>query len=223
MGGHFTRVDPLTGHSASLDPVGGVPRPGYPAVDGTVDAAAPDGLGGWYVGGSFKHVARVARSNLAHVRADGTLDGWDPGADNVVRALAVNGSTVYAGGAFAGGLARIYPAPASSPSVAVLSPNGSETLVAGSTHVLPWYATAAAPGVLSVDLYLSAAGAPNTGAWDWVVAAPAASGTCYWRVDARDCAGTVASDASNAGFSIVPLSAGEHVAVLDGARLRAGL
>jgi hypothetical protein len=44
-----------------------------PRVAGTVYAVAPDGSGGWYVGGSFTHVGGTPRSNLAHVFADQSL------------------------------------------------------------------------------------------------------------------------------------------------------
>jgi hypothetical protein len=65
---------------------------------------------------------------------------------------------------------------------------------------------------MSADLYLSragvggpwellAAGAPNTGHYDWTVSSPA-SGNCYLRVDSRDCAGSIGSDISDAGFTI---------------------
>jgi hypothetical protein len=42
----------------------------------------------------------LARSNLAHIRADGTVSAWNPGVQGTVDALARDGSTVYAGGAF---------------------------------------------------------------------------------------------------------------------------
>src|SRR5207249_4197913 len=96
---------------------------------------------------------------------------------------------------------------------AVLSPNGGETANLGTTRRLMWTATTLAPGVESVDLYLSrsgalgpwellAAGAPNTGAYDWTVNGPASDGTCYLWVDARDYAGSIGSDISDAGFTI---------------------
>ena len=128
-----------------------------------------------------------------------------------MHALAVSGSTVYAGGDFTR-LARILPAPASLPAAAVLSPSGGETLNIGTVRRLSWNATAAAPGVESVDLYLSragavgpwellAAGALNTGHYDWTATGPA-SGNCYLWVDARDYAGNISSDISDAAFTI---------------------
>src|SRR5689334_14320019 len=110
IGGTFARIGPNTGGFATLNDATGALRAGWPRVEGLVGAVAPDGSGGCYIGGSFTSVAGVARLNLAHLRADGTLDGWNPGADGDVRALAVSGSTVYAGGDFTsiGGQARNY-------------------------------------------------------------------------------------------------------------------
>lgn len=48
---------------------------------------------------------------------------------------------------------------------------------------------------------LLAAGAPNTGLYDWSVTGPAAD-NCFLRVDARDYAGDIGSDVSDAGFTI---------------------
>ena len=60
-----------------------------------------DGSGGWFIGGEFSAVGDVARSNLAHIRADGTLDpAFAPQADQPVRALVLNGTTLYVGGSF---------------------------------------------------------------------------------------------------------------------------
>jgi beta-propeller uncharacterized protein DUF5122 len=174
-----------------------------------------------YAGGNFSRIGGQARSSIAALdAATGHATAWNPGVDDIVTAFAVSGSTVYVGGAFttigglaAPGVARIFPAPGSPPIAAVLSPNGGETLSIGTTHRLTWAATTSAPGVESVDLYLSrsgaigpwellAAGAANTGAYDWTVTGPATSGTCYLWVDARDYGGNVGSDVSDAGFTI---------------------
>jgi len=123
------------------------------------------------------------------------------------------GSFNLLGGQFIQGLARILPTPASPPTVTVLSPNGGEGVNIGSTRRLSWSASAQAPGVQSVDVYLSrtgaagpwellAAGAANTGHYDWVVTAPVSAGSCYLRVDARDWTGQVGGDVADAGFTI---------------------
>jgi len=75
-------------------------------LDGPVNALALDG-GSLYLGGQFRSVngglaaLKRDRRNLAAVDPATGLDrGWDPDADNTVRALAVDGGTVFAGGDF---------------------------------------------------------------------------------------------------------------------------
>ncbi len=99
IGGNFTQVGPATGSAVPLDAATGLPL-GLPLVAGTVNAVAPDGSGGWCVGGSFTHVGGIPRSNLARILADHTLSAWDPGANGLVNSLAVSGGTVYVGGNF---------------------------------------------------------------------------------------------------------------------------
>src|SRR5437667_3517164 len=75
IGGDFTYVGPNTGGFANIDATSVTVVPGSPHVDGTVYASAADGQGGWYIGGNFTRVWGEPRSNLAHIRPDGTLDG----------------------------------------------------------------------------------------------------------------------------------------------------
>jgi beta-propeller uncharacterized protein DUF5122 len=111
IGGKFTQVGPATGGAVPLDATTGQPI-AIPKVTGSVSAVAPDGTGGWYLGGRFTHVGGVPRLNLAHILADGTVSAWNPnaegGTDPAVLALTVSGTTVYAGGTFnnIGGQAR---------------------------------------------------------------------------------------------------------------------
>jgi hypothetical protein len=107
IGGDFTYVGPFTGNGAAVDATTGQSL-GLPRVNGQVYAIAPDGAGGWYIGGDFTDVGGVARTNLAHIMGDHTLAAWDPSPSGAVLCLAVNGSTVYVGGAFdmIGGAAR---------------------------------------------------------------------------------------------------------------------
>jgi hypothetical protein len=66
----------------------------------TVEALALDGTTTLYLGGGFGTVGS-GRSRLAAVDAStGALGGWNPGADAVVRALAIVGDNVVAGGEF---------------------------------------------------------------------------------------------------------------------------
>ena len=85
IGGDFTQVGPATGSAVPLDAATGLPL-GMPRVAGLVNAVAPDGSGGWYVGGSFMHVGGIPRSNLARILADHSVSTWDPGANGPVQA-----------------------------------------------------------------------------------------------------------------------------------------
>jgi len=83
----------------------------YPQINGRVMSVIPDGGGGWYIGGAFTAVGGLARSNIAHIKADRRVDeSWDPGADQPVFSLVLSadGTTLYVGGAFTqiGGTAR---------------------------------------------------------------------------------------------------------------------
>jgi trimeric autotransporter adhesin len=107
LGGNFTQVGPRTGPAAAITTATAHAVAPVPQVSGggaEVDAVAPDGTGGWYIGGSFSHVAGVPRSNLAHIRADGSVDpAFDPEPSGKVFALALSGdgARLYVGGAFA--------------------------------------------------------------------------------------------------------------------------
>ena len=108
LGGGFSYVGPQTGGSALVSATDGTPVTGFPRVLGSVLAAAPDGSGGWYVGGAFASVGGFPRSSLAHILADRSVSPWNPGVAGFIRTLAVSGSTVYVGGQFtsAGGQSR---------------------------------------------------------------------------------------------------------------------
>ncbi len=111
IGGGFSRVGPRTGPWAAVDASSGAVKPGLPEVAGgagIVSATVGDGAGGWYVGGDFTHVGGPARSNLAHIRADGSVDPAVPQPNGPVRALAFAAGTLYVGGQFSsiGGTSR---------------------------------------------------------------------------------------------------------------------
>lgn len=67
--------------------------------------AAPSADRGWgrdrLTRGAFSTIGGQPRARLAALDATtGLATAWDPGSNNPVLALAVSGSTVYAGGAF---------------------------------------------------------------------------------------------------------------------------
>ena len=101
IGGAFTSIGPNQ-NSAGLpiDASTGSVAGSFPKVNNRINAVAADGSGGWYIGGDFTTVGGLARNRLAHITAAGTVDAWNPNADNSVWALAVSGSTVYVGGNF---------------------------------------------------------------------------------------------------------------------------
>lgn len=86
---------PLVALSAKTGVLQDFPR----VVGASVYAIEDDGRGGWFVGGEFASIGSVRCPNLAHVRADRTVDrGFCPKPDGLVRALARVGNTLYVGG-----------------------------------------------------------------------------------------------------------------------------
>lgn len=104
LGGSFSQVSPRTGPFAVVSADTGAPRaPSTEVAGGTgvVDREISDGNGGFYISGDFASVEGVPRTNLAHILADGTVDpSFDPTVSAEVYTLALEGSTLYIGGAF---------------------------------------------------------------------------------------------------------------------------
>jgi hypothetical protein len=100
IGGEFTRMGTVTGGGVPVGASTGAPLDAFAMVTGFVRAVAPDGSGGWYIGGTFSAVGGVPRSNLAHVLADGTVSDWVANTDYPVTALVRDGNTLYVGGQF---------------------------------------------------------------------------------------------------------------------------
>jgi hypothetical protein len=100
LGGDFTLWGPRTGGFGALATTDGAVDHNFPRVAGTVYAIQSDGAGGWFIGGVFTAVGGLARTNLARIDSSGAVTAWAPAADNYVRALALSGTTLYAGGDF---------------------------------------------------------------------------------------------------------------------------
>jgi hypothetical protein len=99
--GDFTKIGIYTGSGLGLDPATGARDPRYPVFNGQVSDVLPDGQGGWFVGGDFQRVNGLAYDNLAHVRADGSLDAaFRPEVDHFVDSLATDGERIFFGGYF---------------------------------------------------------------------------------------------------------------------------
>jgi hypothetical protein len=99
LAGGFDYVGPMTGYGLPVDAATGA-RATWPAADGPVDAAVPDGSGGWYVAGRFKRVGTAYRPGAARITADGLVTAWNPRPGSPVRALAVTPAGVVLGGDF---------------------------------------------------------------------------------------------------------------------------
>jgi len=56
-----------------------------------VRAVAPDGRGGWFLGGDFTSVCGQSRRDIAQVDAAGNLTAWNPNPDGAVNSLLVTG------------------------------------------------------------------------------------------------------------------------------------
>lgn len=109
LGGTFTRASSLATHGMVVDNTTGEIDNRFPPIHGTVNAAAPDGAGGWYVGGQFTRVDNSTRYNLVHILGNGDVDpNWHPevrigfGEENraYINAIIVSGTNVVIGGFF---------------------------------------------------------------------------------------------------------------------------
>src|SRR4051794_27919354 len=112
VGGFFSTVGGQTRHNiAAIDTPSGNATGWDPDANGAVRALAVDGST-VYVGGNFSGTNSIGGADRNFIAAlddtAGNATGWDPNANAFVRALAVDGSTVYAGGGFTliGGQAR---------------------------------------------------------------------------------------------------------------------
>jgi len=135
IGGDFTYVGPYTGGFVPISAATGRAVAVFPKVNGSVYACVPDGAGGWFIGGELTKIGGVARNNIAHIRADGSVDtAWNPNANDRVYALAVSGTIVYAGGEFTtiGGQSRncIAALDASTGQPTAWNPNANSGVVA---------------------------------------------------------------------------------------------
>ena len=150
VGGRFTAFNSWdTGPGVVVNSTTAEVNVTFPKIAGsyaTINAVANDGVGGFYIGGTFTSVDGQAITNAAHINADGSLDtAWDPAPNNNVTAIVVSGSTVYLGGSFTmvKGVTRNRAAAVSATTAALVSgwdpaPNNTVNalVVSGSTVYL---------------------------------------------------------------------------------------
>ncbi len=109
------------GNGGLVDKITGIPLPdpykilnvsNFGFINGFINAAIPDGSGGWFIGGKFNTVKGVTRNHIAHILADNTVDAtWNPDIFGVqVYSLLLVGTHLYVGGNFSalnnGGILR---------------------------------------------------------------------------------------------------------------------
>ncbi len=121
VGGDFSRTDRAVGSAVVVDRAEAnevTHQVGWPYVEGEVEAAVPDGQGGWYVGGNLTRVGGEGSRRLAHLRGDRSLDpDWFAGRhvdsvhslllDAARRRLIVAGTFSSIGGHWTGSAARL--------------------------------------------------------------------------------------------------------------------
>ena len=77
LAGSFGAVGPPAGPLLVLRTRDGGVDPAFAQFSGgDVEAVAPDGRGGWFLGGDFAYAGGVRCSYLVHVGASGRLDRW---------------------------------------------------------------------------------------------------------------------------------------------------
>ena len=102
LAGGFDYIGPTAGHGVAVNRTDGTIVAGFPKIDGIVRAAVQDGQGGWYLGGDFAKVGARVRSNLAHLRGDGSVDAtFGPKVQGgTVEALTLTPTGLVVGGTF---------------------------------------------------------------------------------------------------------------------------
>ena len=66
-----------------------------PQVNGSVNVAVSDGVGGWYIGGSFTSVNGVTRNRIARINPDGSVHEFNPNCSGQVTAIVVSSDEKY--------------------------------------------------------------------------------------------------------------------------------
>lgn len=105
LGGTFTYTSPYSGNGIAVNTATGNAVSGFPVISTPhtgITAAVPDGAGGFYIGGNFTQVDGTARTYIARLNSDGSLNAWNPVLNGSVNAIAVSAdlTTIYIAGGF---------------------------------------------------------------------------------------------------------------------------
>jgi len=102
IAGQFSYIGEGQGGSVVLDKKTGEAKP-FPQITGTVHAVAPDGDGGFYIGGTFSKAGTAKKINLVRVLKNGVIDeSFTPNPNGIIYSLYFDESSkiLYVGGTF---------------------------------------------------------------------------------------------------------------------------
>lgn len=98
--GNFNSMGSYQGNGVVIDVATGTYDSSWPKFHDYVYTAISDNNGGWFVAGT-SNVNSTPYLRLVHVKSDKTIDEtWSPTPNNFVSAFAIEGNTLYVGGAF---------------------------------------------------------------------------------------------------------------------------
>lgn len=97
----YRGIGPTSGNLIHADAVNGRFIDTFPKFDGQVNAAVPDGAGGWFIGGEFRWVGSQATENLVRIDASGAVvSSWIALVNGAVHTLLLHDGVLYVGGEF---------------------------------------------------------------------------------------------------------------------------
>lgn len=101
IAGSFQNIGPNTGSGVVLnDNAAQIFTPKKWRINGPVYASAPDGNGGYFIGGYFSKIGDSTRNYVAHINSNGVPSNWNPKVDDYVGGLAIYNDTILIGGRF---------------------------------------------------------------------------------------------------------------------------
>lgn len=153
VAGTFEYISPVSETGGAFETVSGFADPDFPRFAGAIKAIVSDNVGGWFIGGQFTAVGGWPITNLAHIRANRTVDaGWAPNPDDAVLALATDGVRLFVGGWFTtiGGVSRS--------GLAALSPDSGAAITSWQADCTSRYGKGSVNALVVSDGRLYAAG-----------------------------------------------------------------